>query len=93
VVHRDLKPENILLATRTGNDRNLIKLADFGLSKSIGESMRTYVGTPQYLPPELVRVKNNPHAEHYTPVVDMWSAGVIIFVTYVCDRAGQHFVL
>ena len=48
IAHRDLKPENILLKN---NDPVVIKLSDFGLSRSVGDGsfMKTMCGTPQYL--------------------------------------------
>jgi serine/threonine protein kinase len=53
VIYRDLKPENILL----GSDGH-IKLTDFGLSK-LGVTQDglaySFVGTPEYLAPEIVR--------------------------------------
>ena len=51
--HRDLKPENILL------DKNYnIKIVDFGFAcdKKGRDGMgnnRTYVGTPEYMAPEI----------------------------------------
>lgn len=52
IVHRDIKPENILLGAA-----NSVKLADFGLAKSIQADARLtspgYVmGTPLYMSPE-----------------------------------------
>jgi calcium/calmodulin-dependent protein kinase I len=44
IAHRDLKPENLLC---TGKDNQIIKVTDFGLSKSFGESkLVTACGTP-----------------------------------------------
>jgi serine/threonine protein kinase len=49
-VHRDLKPENILM---TKDDT--LKIADFGLSKSLGENdlTSTNVGSALYKAPEI----------------------------------------
>ena len=55
IIHRDLKPQNILI----GNDFK-IKVADFGLSKTLNEnkngtSEKYIVGTPGYMAPELFK--------------------------------------
>jgi len=62
VVHRDLKPENVLVARRT-EDTKLnatlldVKIADFGLSKLVGEGrslVTSTVGSPRYMAPEVL---------------------------------------
>lgn len=54
ILHRDIKPENILLDTN-GN----IKLCDFGWA-GLGNNVRyTTVGTPDYIPPEILRHKGH----------------------------------
>lgn len=70
VLHRDLKLQN-LLVDRKGN----IKLADFGLARSMSLPIRTYtheVVTLWYRSPELLL-----KASHYGPSVDLWSLGCI----------------
>lgn len=70
ILHRDLKPKN-LLVDKMGN----IKLADFGLARSIGLPIRTYtheVVTLWYRSPELLL-----KTTHYGPSVDLWSLGCI----------------
>ena len=69
IVHRDIKPANILLQCR---DPLYIKLADFGLSRAQVD-LTTMCGSPVYLAPEVWRGKK------YTPVVDIWSLGVVAF--------------
>jgi serine/threonine protein kinase len=73
IVHRDLKPENLLLATEA--DDAAIKLTDFGLSKIYTEEMMsTACGTPCYVAPEILQ------CEGYDKEVDLWSAGVIMYI-------------
>jgi calcium/calmodulin-dependent protein kinase I len=73
IVHRDLKPENLLLAT--DDDDAPIKIADFGLSKIYSEEMMsTACGTPGYVAPEILK------CEGYDKEVDLWSAGVIMYI-------------
>ena len=76
IAHRDLKPENILLAA-PGSDT--VKITDFGLSRVVDEGsfMRTMVGTPAYVAPEVLASRGS---GGYTPAVDLWSLGVITYV-------------
>lgn len=76
VVHRDLKLENLLLATPKAFTN--IKIVDFGLAKKAAEmNMETVCGTPQYIAPEVI-LKSPDTA--YTSAVDMWSAGIVLFI-------------
>ena len=54
-----------------------MKLCDFGFSRIIGEKgfRKSIVGTPAYLAPEVLRNKG------YNRSLDMWSTGVIIYVS------------
>jgi serine/threonine protein kinase len=71
IIHRDLKPENILL-----NEKNEIKIADFGISKIIhnhDSTMTANQGTKNYMSPEIINSKE------YNFKTDVWSAGCVIF--------------
>jgi serine/threonine-protein kinase len=57
IVHRDLKPQNVVLTHRTGDQREVVKILDFGIAKdreaTIGLTRQdTVIGTPQYMAPE-----------------------------------------
>ena len=72
VTHRDIKPENILLS----HDYK-IKIADFGLARTIGLPLKTYtheVVTLWYRAPEVLL-----GAKIYSMAIDMWSIGAIFF--------------
>jgi calcium-dependent protein kinase len=73
VMHRDLKPENFLFANKK-EDSNL-KAIDFGLSVFFkpGEKFSEIVGSPYYMAPEVLK-------RNYGPEVDIWSAGVILYI-------------
>jgi serine/threonine-protein kinase len=77
IVHRDLKPENLFLHTRRDGSR-IIKLLDFGISKSLEFTALTesqaIVGSPQYLAPEQIE-----SPERVDPRTDLWSLGVVLY--------------
>jgi len=73
IIHRDLKLENVLIKTK--DNKNIIKLGDFGLSKYTHENelISTNCGTPAYMAPEIQSGK-------YTTKSDIWSVGVMMYL-------------
>jgi serine/threonine protein kinase len=80
-MHRDLKPQNILIGTRPKHHEHeeteyIVKLADFGLSRTYGFAPRpltTLVVTLWYRAPELLL-----GCDLYDKTVDIWSVGCIL---------------
>ncbi|MBI4612066.1 MAG: serine/threonine protein kinase, partial [Planctomycetes bacterium] len=76
VLHRDLKPSNVIVDS-TGRPR----LTDFGLAKLVGkdEMQLTHsddvVGTPYYVPPELIQHGSRAFSERG----DVYALGVIYY--------------
>src|SRR5881227_670122 len=70
IVHRDLKPGNIFL------ENGVVKVGDYGLSKSISGSQRTAqtqsIGTVHYMAPEI-------STGNYNKQIDVYAAGVILY--------------
>jgi serine/threonine-protein kinase len=75
VIHRDLKPDNIFL-TRN-NDREFVKLLDFGVAKMAGAGRLTRAGmvfgTPHYMSPEQAAGQSVDHR------ADIYALGVILY--------------
>ncbi|MCP4859309.1 MAG: serine/threonine protein kinase [Fuerstiella sp.] len=77
VVHRDIKPENILMAVDGS-----VKIADFGLSRILGNESQQEVltathqvmGTPRYMAPEQLEGAHG--IDHRA---DIYSLGVVIY--------------
>ena len=82
IAHRDLKLENILLNSMVPNDFSNIKIADFGLAKAIDNRgyLTTVCGSPQYVAPEVVQPHQAIGGSAYGPEVDMWGAGVVLYL-------------
>ena len=87
VIHRDLKPSNIML-TKVGRGRELPKILDFGIAKSVGEQTELtmsgeVLGSIPYLAPEGLR------GEGITYGVDVYAIGLIILEMLTGTRVRQ----
>jgi len=84
IIHRDIKPENILISLG-----DTLKISDFGWAVHAPSSRRkTFCGTLDYLPPEMVGGKEYGHH------VDVWGLGVLLYEFLVgkppFEDAGQQ---
>ncbi|XP_070580796.1 3-phosphoinositide-dependent protein kinase 1-like isoform X2 [Ptychodera flava] len=73
IIHRDLKPENILL-----DESMHVKITDFGTAKILDSNSRevranSFVGTAQYVSPELLTDKSACKSS------DLWALGCITY--------------
>jgi len=66
--YRDLKPENLVL-----DNQGYCIVIDLGLAKKCEGHLYTFVGTPDYLAPEVIR------GTGYTWGVDYWALGVLLY--------------
>jgi serine/threonine-protein kinase len=82
IIHRDLKPSNLFLTERSDGSP-LVKVLDFGISKSLliegadGVALTqtsALIGSPAYSSPEQMRA-----AKSVTQASDVWSLGVILY--------------
>lgn len=67
VIHRDIKAANLLL-----DSRNVVKLADFGVSTRVNNLAMTYAGSPNWMAPEVML------GQGASTVSDIWSLGATV---------------
>ncbi|KAG7272821.1 hypothetical protein CRUP_025801 [Coryphaenoides rupestris] len=90
IIHRDLKPENILLS----EDMH-IQITDFGTAKQLSSDSKqaranSFVGTAQYVSPELLTEKSACKSS------DLWALGCIIYQLVAGlppFRAGNEYLI
>ncbi|KAI9593495.1 kinase-like domain-containing protein [Syncephalis fuscata] len=83
IIHRDIKGGNILV-----DNRGVIKISDFGVSKrDESEMMNTNAthraslqGSVFWMAPEVVK------KQHYTPKADIWSLGCLVVEMFTGDH-------
>jgi serine/threonine-protein kinase len=78
IVHRDIKPSNFFI-TRRPDGSNLLKILDFGISKTPTElseltGTQTVIGTPTYMAPEQMVSARSTDTRS-----DIWSIGVVMY--------------
>jgi serine/threonine-protein kinase len=88
IVHRDLKPANLFLAMREDDGTEIVKILDFGISKTprtsragssgsraeMTKGSRDLVGSPSYMSPEQLR-----NASAIDKRADLWSLAVVLY--------------
>ncbi|XP_057762905.1 mitogen-activated protein kinase kinase 9 [Arachis stenosperma] len=80
IVHRDIKPANLLV-----NNKNEVKIGDFGVSKLMCRTLdpcKSYVGTCAYMSPE--RFDPDAYGGNYNGyAADIWSLGLTLLELYM----------
>jgi serine/threonine protein kinase len=76
IAHRDIKPENLLIVQDIFQNKEIVKLADFGFAtKAKNEScLVTQCGSPLYVSPEIL------HGTPYGTKTDLWSIGIMSYI-------------
>lgn len=80
-MHRDIKPENFLLVQSGNYDKEILKLADFGLVKSLKDKtspLTEYVSTRWYRAPEIALSSRS-----YNQSVDVFAIGCMMAEMYL----------
>lgn len=82
LIHRDIKPSNLLV-----NKNNMLKIADFGLSRKVTNTLvmplTNNVCSMWYKSPELLLGSTD-----YTSSIDVWAAG-IVFIDMLSSQSNM----
>jgi len=82
LAHRDLKLENFIFENK--EEHSPLKLIDFGLSHMANKNgihrMKSVVGTPYYIAPEVLKAQSNNGGKTYDERCDVWSLGVLLYM-------------
>jgi len=70
VYHRDIKLDNLIYEP----DSQVLKIIDFGFAVTGKERLKSPVGTPSFMAPELTLRK-----EYMGEKVDIWATGVVMY--------------
>eukprot|EP01130_Rhizamoeba_saxonica_P001293 TRINITY_DN11172_c0_g1_i1.p1 TRINITY_DN11172_c0_g1~~TRINITY_DN11172_c0_g1_i1.p1 ORF type:complete len:462 (-),score=111.47 TRINITY_DN11172_c0_g1_i1:38-1423(-) len=83
VLHRDLKSHNIFVMLDSHNNITQLAIGDFDSAKKVSAHTmaKTYVGTPDYMAPEVVSQTGS-----YSKKVDIWSLGMLLFELITLHR-------
>lgn len=96
IVHRDLKPENLMLLDGRPPGREVLKVGDFGLAKTLksdGETLIAlthqgdFLGSPAYSGPEQAS------GGHVDARTDLYSVGVLLHELLTGERPFQGSIV
>ncbi|XP_059302513.1 mitogen-activated protein kinase kinase 5-like [Lycium ferocissimum] len=79
IVHRDIKPSNLLI-----NSKHQVKIADFGISRFLKQTIDLSVKSISYMSPERINTDLNQNQESaYGYAEDIWGLGLCILEFYL----------
>lgn len=81
IIHRDVKAQNILISSCLTD----LRLTDFNSSKLLADGAAlTIVGTPQYMPPEVLEGNSPSEAS------DVWASGLCFYYMLIGSLPKRH---
>ncbi|EGG15339.1 putative protein serine/threonine kinase [Cavenderia fasciculata] len=81
IIHRDLKPGNIMCSMDENNRVSNVRVCDFDTSKVLasGVTLKTCIGSPIYMAPEVLDINTTEDTDGYTIKADIWSYAMLVF--------------